>query len=513
MSRHFRRFTPETPARDASKKYTISRWLLLSLQDSWTIRCEDYNYSRQTIRVKGLPARAGRARSVGVPRGQSASGGRASLASDWSVGLSLRRPRLPLPYSLLEIRVAPEITSRVTDKAVPCVHAGMCAALLKMGGLHLPLLSHTPPLICRCMKVDTLTTVTISAPESSTLAAQPLPRLSIGRKTLVAAAVGVMLVLVLVVLIPVLVSSAGTGGADDSASHYEMLGSCRMVCDPFPTGSTGTGVHVGTDTATAGLQVGDEADLRDHSIGPPLPTYSGNGPHGRPGRPGKTGPPGPPGEPGPPGPKGPPGDGVDIVRTGILGLGGKGAVSTTTYNTSPRVAFYAGLRNPQEGYDILRFDDVVTNIGGNFEGATGKFTCKIPGTYFFIYNVLMRGGDGTSMWADLIRNGLVEIHHHAVMCGSAFCPQTLQPPHIHSYSPAALIRTPRCHSGLNPDSLLVRASAIAQDQDQSYDYASNSVILHLDAGDEVFIKLDGGKAHGGNSNKYSTFSGFILYAD
>lgn len=59
----------------------------------------------------------------------------------------------------------------------------------------------------------------------------------------------------------------------------------------------------------------------------------------------------------------------------------------------------------------------------------------------------------------------------------------------------------------------VRASAIAQDADQNYDYASNSVILHLDAGDEVYIKLDGGKAHGGNNNKYSTFSGFILYAD
>lgn len=61
--------------------------------------------------------------------------------------------------------------------------------------------------------------------------------------------------------------------------------------------------------------------------------------------------------------------------------------------------------------------------------------------------------------------------------------------------------------------LQVRASAIAQDADQNYDYASNSVILHLDAGDEVYIKLDGGKAHGGNNNKYSTFSGFILYAD
>ncbi|TMS22210.1 Complement C1q-like protein 3 [Larimichthys crocea] len=282
--------------------------------------------------------------------------------------------------------------------------------------------------------VDARPTVTISTPESSTVAAQPLPRLSIGRKTLVAAAVGVMLVLVLVVLIPVLVSSVGTGGIDDSASHFEMLGTCRMVCDPFAsTGTAGTGVHTGTDTATTGLQVDNDADLGDHSIGPPLPTYSAHGPQGKPGRPGKPGPPGPPGEPGPPGPKGPPGDGVDIVRTGILGLG--------------------GLRNPQEGYDILRFDDVVTNIGGNYEGATGKFTCKIPGTYFFIYNVLMRGGDGTSMWADLIKNGLV------------------------------------------------RASAIAQDQDQSYDYASNSVILHLDAGDEVFIKLDWGQGSRGQQQQ------------
>lgn len=280
----------------------------------------------------------------------------------------------------------------------------------------------SPPLkiliVSAFCQVDALPTVTISTPESSTLAAQPLSRLSIGRKTLVAAAVGVMLVLVLVVLIPVLVSSVGTGGIDDSASHYEMLGTCRMVCDPLPsTGTSDTGVHAGTDTATTGLQVNNDADLSDHSIGPPLPTYSAHGPQGKPGRPGKPGPPGPPGEPGPPGPKGPPGDGVDIVRTGIQGLGGRGAVSTTTYSTMPRVAFYAGLRNPQEGYDILRFDDVVTNIGGNYEGTTGKFTCKIPGTYFFIYNVLMRGGDGTSMWADLIKNSLVG---NAFKCSDTF---------------------------------------------------------------------------------------------
>nr|XP_045378526.1 C1q-related factor-like [Camelus bactrianus] len=108
---------------------------------------------------------------------------------------------------------------------------------------------------------------------------------------------------------------------------------------------------------------------------------------------------------------------------------------------------------------------MVTNLGNNYDATSGKFTCNIPGTYVFTNHVLMRGGDGTSMWADLCKNGQV------------------------------------------------RASAIAQDADQNYDYASHSVILHLDAGDEVFIKLNGGKAHGGNSNKYSTFSGFIIYSD
>ena len=68
-------------------------------------------------------------------------------------------------------------------------------------------------------------------------------------------------------------------------------------------------------------------------------------------------------------------------------------------------------------------------------------------------------------------------------------------------------------TAVGPPQPQVRASAIAQDADQNYDYASNSVVLHLDSGDEVYVKLDGGKAHGGNNNKYSTFSGFLLYPD
>lgn len=202
---------------------------------------------------------------------------------------------------------------------------------------------------------------------------------------------------------------------------------------------------------------------------PPPPTAQGTrGEPGRPGKPGPRGPPGEPGPPGPPGPRGPPGDrgqsklSVPTLTTGTM----ETTESDKNSSSNPlRIAFYVGLKNPHEGYEVLKFDDVITNLGNHYDASTGKFTCQVSGMYFFTYHVLMRGGDGTSMWADLCKNGQV------------------------------------------------RASAIAQDADQNYDYASNTALLHLDSGDEVYVKLDGGKAHGGNNNKYSTFSGFILYPD
>ncbi|XP_067890593.1 complement C1q-like protein 2 [Heterodontus francisci] len=253
------------------------------------------------------------------------------------------------------------------------------------------------------------------------------------------------MVLILLVVIPILVHSS------KAAAHYEMLGTCRMICDPYNPKPSSTAVEL----------------IRDFSAIPPPPFIQG--PKGEPGRIGKPGPRGPPGEPGPPGPRGPPGERGDLVKSAFPGLtdsGGSvtGALSSAAL-TSPKIAFYVGLKSPHEGYEVLKFDDVVTNLGNYYDSSTGKFTCAVPGIYYFTYHVLMRGGDGTSMWADLCKNGQV------------------------------------------------RASAIAQDADQNYDYASNSVVLHLDSGDEIYIKLDGGKAHGGNNNKYSTFSGFILYPD
>ncbi|XP_055727838.1 complement C1q-like protein 2 isoform X2 [Salvelinus fontinalis] len=262
------------------------------------------------------------------------------------------------------------------------------------------------------------------------------------------------MVLALIIAIPLLVQASKTD------AHYEMMGTCRMICDPY-----------NPKPSTNALEV-----MQDLSVIPP-PAFS-HGTKGEPGRPGKPGPRGPPGEPGPPGPRGPPGDRGDSGKPGYsghtTGETAEGTVSSgRTENAEglesaiggTKIAFYVGLKNPHEGYEVLRFDDVVTNLGNHYDPSTGKFTCQVSGIYYFTYHVLMRGGDGTSMWADLCRNGQV------------------------------------------------RASAIAQDADQNYDYASNSVVLHLDSGDEIYIKLDGGKAHGGNNNKYSTFSGFILYPD
>ncbi|XP_029362798.1 complement C1q-like protein 2 isoform X2 [Echeneis naucrates] len=253
------------------------------------------------------------------------------------------------------------------------------------------------------------------------------------------------MVLAVIIAIPLLVQTSKT------IAHYEMMGTCRMICDPYNPKPSATALEVIQDLSAM-----------------PTQTFV-QGTKGEPGRPGNPGPRGPPGEPGPPGPRGPPGDRSDSGKIGHPGVVRTEHIETDRETGSPtiraKIAFYVGLKTPHEGYEVLRFDDVVTNIGNHYDPTTGKFTCQVSGIYYFTYHVLMRGGDGTSMWADLCKNGQV------------------------------------------------RASAIAQDADQNYDYASNSVVLQLESGDEIYVKLDGGKAHGGNNNKYSTFSGFLLYPD
>uniref|UniRef100_A0A8D0BRI3 Complement C1q B chain n=1 Tax=Salvator merianae TaxID=96440 RepID=A0A8D0BRI3_SALMN len=98
---------------------------------------------------------------------------------------------------------------------------------------------------------------------------------------------------------------------------------------------------------------------------------------GEPGFPGKVGPKGPPGSkgpPGPPGPHGPKGDSGD-------------------YKSHLKSAFSATRgtsMTPRRGQPI-RFDRVITNINNHYESRYGRFTCKIPGIYYFTYHATSRG--------------------------------------------------------------------------------------------------------------------------
>lgn len=269
------------------------------------------------------------------------------------------------------------------------------------------------------------------------------------------AAVGVLLAMALGLLIavPLLLQAAPPG-----AAHYEMMGTCRMICDPY-SAAPGAG-PAGAKAPPPGPSTAALEVMQDLSANPPPPFIQG--PKGDPGRPGKPGPRGPPGEPGPPGPRGPPGEKGDSGRPGLPGLqltagtaGGVGVVGGGTGGggdsegevtgalsaafNGPKIAFYVGLKSPHEGYEVLKFDDVVTNLGNHYDPTTGKFSCQVRGIYFFTYHILMRGGDGTSMWADLCKNG--QVSNPSPPAGPRKPPQTLVP-------------TPRSKPPGKPDSVL-----------------------------------------------------------
>lgn len=205
----------------------------------------------------------------------------------------------------------------------------------------------------------------------------------------------VMVLLGLVVAVPFLLLRT----SETDAHYYEMMGTCRMVCDPY--------------TSKPGGATAVEVIQNVNGVAPQPPMAQGT--RGEPGRPGKPGSRGPPGEPGPPGPRGPPGERgrSKFAFPALTGAEGGGNGETDGVNSTGsgyRIAFYVGLKNPHEGYEVLKFDDVITDLGNHYDPSSGKFTCQVSGIYFFTYHVLMRGGDGTSMWADLCKNGQVTLY-------------------------------------------------------------------------------------------------------
>uniref|UniRef100_A0A8C9X0W1 C1q domain-containing protein n=1 Tax=Sander lucioperca TaxID=283035 RepID=A0A8C9X0W1_SANLU len=131
-----------------------------------------------------------------------------------------------------------------------------------------------------------------------------------------------------------------------------------------------------------------------------------------------------------------------------------------------RVAFSAtlgeeGTIGPVNILYALVYRNVLSNIGGHYSPVTGYFTAPVQGVYYFTYTSFFWGGDGTS-GGSLYQNG-----NHIVSW--------------YGHAPSHPIT------------------------------GSNSAILQLQVGDNVNVRLWGDRRISDNVNKYSSFSGYLLF--
>ncbi|CAH1244700.1 PRSS12 [Branchiostoma lanceolatum] len=112
--------------------------------------------------------------------------------------------------------------------------------------------------------------------------------------------------------------------------------------------------------------------------------------------------------------------------------------------------------------DVI-FNVIDTNVGGHYDETSGKFRAPVDGHYMFFFNGYQHGAN--SMYIDLIVN----------------------------------------------DVLFKGQWVYGSDSHDSYDTASNSIILHLNMGEEVNLRVRNGYYLGGGVR--TSFSGFLLSAD
>ncbi|XP_070534643.1 complement C1q subcomponent subunit B-like [Ptychodera flava] len=207
---------------------------------------------------------------------------------------------------------------------------------------------------------------------------------------------------------------------------------------------------------------GDQGQKGDGQIGQ-------KGVQGKPGPKGETGHHGDKGMTGESGPRGPKG------KRGLPGLDGlkgercePGEIQQAECNTPrSKVAFSVAelsfISRITQSSRAVRYNKVHTNIGDGYSKSTGKFTCSIPGVYFFTIS-----GVGEN-------------------------------PHSEFY--ICLMKNdeqlPCAHAG--------------NFQTEQGGSASNSVIVTLQRGDTVWVKLHEGFALYGSSTQLSTFTGYLLY--
>uniref|UniRef100_A0A8C3X2I1 Complement C1q C chain n=1 Tax=Catagonus wagneri TaxID=51154 RepID=A0A8C3X2I1_9CETA len=181
---------------------------------------------------------------------------------------------------------------------------------------------------------------------------------------------------------------------------------------------------------------------------PALPGTRGpkgqKGDPGKPGHPGKNGPMGTPGIPGAPGVMGPRGDPGEEGRYKQKHQ----SVFTVTRQTSQFPA----------ANSLVKFNNVITNPQGDYDINTGKFTCKVPGLYYFAYHT----------------------SHTANLCVLLF------------------------RSG-------VKVTTFCDHMSNSKQVSSGDVLLRLQEGEQVWLAVNDYNGMVGTEGSDSVFSGFLLF--
>ncbi|XP_077997934.1 caprin-2-like [Glandiceps talaboti] len=148
----------------------------------------------------------------------------------------------------------------------------------------------------------------------------------------------------------------------------------------------------------------------------------------------------------------------------------------TTYSTEiplpdpheQRVTFSVARTSsmgPLSGSRVVVYNKVYANDGNGYSTSSGKFTCPVSGMYYFMIAAMRR---------------LTSDNLHVCLMKS-----TTQLPCIYVHNSGG-----RQHGA-----------------------SSNSVIIEVLQGDEIWVRLGDGTAVYGDSGEYTTFTGYLLYSN
>ncbi|XP_033099061.1 otolin-1-like [Anneissia japonica] len=183
------------------------------------------------------------------------------------------------------------------------------------------------------------------------------------------------------------------------------------------------------------------------------------GPRGEPGMPGdkgSVGPTGPGGLPGKAGPSGPKGENCIMESAGI------NSNTTSQLQKSAFSVVLTGYDGKISINDPVRYNIILSNVGNDYDQLTGKFTCRIPGTYVFSFMAMKSATeDAETASLLLMLNGVFQLGAHC-------------------------------------------------DRKNRLSTSTNIGILNLNTGDKVWIQPRHDYLYG-DRFRYPSFSGFLLY--